>query len=95
MIASRSWAFMHSESRAIHEVAELLFRERVLGERYDFERRHEAIVDRFGRYPHHNELLGRPYTPAELAFLTQPGCRFQVGSRQSCTRHVWAAQCQT
>lgn len=68
--------YMHSESRVIHEVAEPLFRERTPKDNYDFELRHKAIVDRFGRYPHRNELLGRPSTPEELAFLTQPGSRF-------------------
>ena len=41
-----------------------------------FERRHRAIVDRFGRYPHRNEALGRVSTAEELAFLQEPGSRF-------------------
>jgi uncharacterized protein (DUF924 family) len=68
--------YMHSESRAIHGVAEALFRERAPKDNHDFELRHKAIVDRFGRYPHRNELLGRPSTPEEVAFLEQPGPRF-------------------
>ncbi len=68
--------YMHSESRVIHEVAEPLFRDRAPKDNHDFELRHKAIVDRFGRYPHRNELLGRSSTPEELAFLTQPGSRF-------------------
>jgi len=68
--------YMHSESRVIHEVAEPLFRERAPKDNYDFELRHKAIVDRFGRYPHRNEMLGRESTPEELVFLTQPGSRF-------------------
>lgn len=68
--------YMHSESRAIHAVAETLFRERAPKDNYDFELRHKAIVDRFGRYPHRNEMLGRPSTPEELEFLIQPGSRF-------------------
>ncbi len=39
----------------------------------DFERRHKAIIDRFGRYPHRNAILGRRSTPEELAFLNEPG----------------------
>lgn len=46
--------------------------ERVVG----FEEAHRAIIARFGRYPHRNEILGRPSTPEELEFLTQPGSRF-------------------
>ncbi|MBP5989429.1 MAG: DUF924 domain-containing protein [Piscinibacter sp.] len=68
--------YMHSESRAIHQVAEPLFRERAAQDNYEFELRHKAIIDRFGRYPHRNEALGRRSTPEELAFLAQPGSRF-------------------
>lgn len=67
--------YMHSESRAIHELAERLFRERA-PENHDSELRHKAIIDRFGRYPHRNEVLGRRSTAEELAFLEQPGSRF-------------------
>ncbi|MFY9439236.1 MAG: DUF924 family protein, partial [Burkholderiaceae bacterium] len=41
-----------------------------------FELRHKAIIDRFGRYPHRNALLGRVSTEAETAFLTEPGSSF-------------------
>ena len=67
--------FMHSESRAIHAVAEPLFREHA-PKNLEFELKHKAIVDRFGRYPHRNAVLGRPSTPEELEFLTQPGSSF-------------------
>ena len=68
--------YMHSESRVIHEVAERLFKERAPESNYDFELRHKAIIDRFGRYPHRNAMLGRQSTEEELAFLTQPGSSF-------------------
>lgn len=42
----------------------------------DFARRHLEIVERFGRFPHRNELLGRPSTPEELEFLRQPNSSF-------------------
>lgn len=42
----------------------------------DYEQRHVAIVERFGRYPHRNAVLGRRSTPEELTFLTQPGSSF-------------------
>jgi len=38
--------------------------------------RHQAIIERFGRYPHRNAILGRSTTPAELAFLRAPGSSF-------------------
>jgi uncharacterized protein (DUF924 family) len=68
--------YMHSESRLIHQVAERLFRDHAPKHNHDFELRHKAIVDRFGRYPHRNAILGRPSTAEELAFLTEPGSRF-------------------
>lgn len=42
----------------------------------DFAQRHQAIVARFGRFPHRNAILGRTSTPEELAFLAQPGSSF-------------------
>jgi uncharacterized protein (DUF924 family) len=68
--------WMHSESRAIHVEAERLYREFAPPENLDFELRHKAIVDRFGRYPHRNAVLGRVSTPEELEFLGQPGSSF-------------------
>jgi len=38
--------------------------------------RHREIVDRFGRFPHRNETLGRESTPEEREFLEQPGSSF-------------------
>ena len=67
--------YMHSESRRVHEVAEQLFgtcSEQSLA----FERKHKAIVDRFGRYPHRNAILGRRSTPEEEEFLRQAGSSF-------------------
>lgn len=37
---------------------------------------HLAIIERFGRFPHRNRVLGRPSTPEELEFLKQPGSSF-------------------
>lgn len=68
--------YMHSESRLIHVQAEALFREFAPADNYDFELRHKAIVDRFGRYPHRNAILGRESSAEELEFLKQPGSRF-------------------
>ncbi|KPK17317.1 MAG: hypothetical protein AMJ62_01255 [Myxococcales bacterium SG8_38] len=42
----------------------------------DFAKRHQAIIERFGRYPHRNQILGRASTPEEVAFLEQPGSSF-------------------
>lgn len=42
----------------------------------DFARRHRVIVDRFGRFPHRNAILGRADEGEEAVFLTQPGSGF-------------------
>lgn len=68
--------FMHSESRTIHELAERLYRVNGLAKNHEFELKHKAIVDRFGRYPHRNEILGRASTADEIEFLKQPGSGF-------------------
>ncbi len=68
--------YMHSESKVMHEVAERLFRENGIQSNHDFELRHKAIIDRFGRYPHRNAMLGRQSSEEELAFLTEPGSSF-------------------
>ena len=39
-------------------------------------RRHAEIVERFGRFPHRNGILGRQSTAEELAFLQEPGSSF-------------------
>jgi uncharacterized protein (DUF924 family) len=38
--------------------------------------RHRDIVQRFGRFPHRNAILGRESTAEEIEFLTQPGSSF-------------------
>ncbi|MFH7242409.1 MAG: DUF924 family protein [Spirulina sp.] len=68
--------YMHSESKVIHVQAELLFKEHAPDNNFQFELRHKAIVDQFGRYPHRNEILGRGSTEEELEFLKTPGSRF-------------------
>lgn len=68
--------YMHSESRWIHDEAVRLFSRPGLENNLDFEIRHKAIIDRFGRYPHRNATLGRASTPEEIAFLKEPGSSF-------------------
>lgn len=67
---------MHSESALIHEEALKRYAEPGLEFNLDFEKRHKAIIDRFGRYPHRNAVLGRLSTLEELAFLQTPGSSF-------------------
>jgi uncharacterized protein (DUF924 family) len=68
--------FMHSESKEIHDIALFLFDQPGLEDSFNFEIKHKAIIDRFGRYPHRNEILGRESTADELEFLSQPGSSF-------------------
>ncbi|MGH8042611.1 MAG: DUF924 family protein, partial [Rudaea sp.] len=53
-----------------------LYREFAPANNYEFELRHQAIIDRFGRYPHRNAILGRTSSPEEIKFLQQPGSGF-------------------
>ena len=42
----------------------------------DFAKRHRDVIQKFGRFPHRNEILGRSSTPVEIEFLKQPGSGF-------------------
>lgn len=43
---------------------------------YDYAVQHRDVIERFGRYPHRNDVLGRPNTPDEEKFLATPGAGF-------------------
>ncbi|MBV6424388.1 MAG: hypothetical protein NAOJABEB_02198 [Steroidobacteraceae bacterium] len=45
----------------------------------DYSRQHLALIERFGRFPHRNRLLGRTSTAAEVAFLEGGGAVFGQG----------------
>jgi len=70
--------FMHSEDLEHQRRSVELFR--ALGEDEadadSYAVRHMVIVERFGRFPHRNEVLGRPTTPEEAEFLKEPGSSF-------------------
>ena len=42
----------------------------------DYSGHHRDIIERFGRFPHRNSILGRESTAEELEFLKQPGSSF-------------------
>ena len=46
------------------------------GEAYRFALLHRDIIERFGRFPHRNDILGRQSTPEEIEFLKTPGSGF-------------------
>jgi uncharacterized protein (DUF924 family) len=68
--------FMHSESLQIHEIAVELFRKNGIQNNVDFEISHKKIIEKFGRYPHRNKILGRQSTAEEIEFLSRPGSSF-------------------
>lgn len=68
--------YMHSESLVVHEQAVDLFEKNGLEGNIDFEHKHKVIIERFGRYPHRNEILGRKSTAEEIEFLQEPGSSF-------------------
>jgi uncharacterized protein (DUF924 family) len=62
------------ESLALH--AALVRDDPSLASQEDYAKRHADIVERFGRFPHRNLVLGRLSSDEELAFLQQPGSSF-------------------
>ncbi|BCO28366.1 hypothetical protein MIZ03_3266 [Rhodoferax lithotrophicus] len=78
-LKQRSFAYMpymHSESLLIHTQAVALFSQPGMETNLDFELRHKAIIERFGRYPHRNQILDRASSALEIAFLSEPGSSF-------------------
>lgn len=78
--------FEHSEARADQQRSVELFEalaaevpegwRKAFDSYVDFALRHQRIVDRFGRFPHRNVILGRESTPEEIEFLKEPGSGF-------------------
>jgi uncharacterized protein (DUF924 family) len=73
--------FEHAEDLACQRQAVLLFEALArsapgTAEMLDYARRHLAVIERFGRFPHRNAILGRADAPGEREFLREPGSRF-------------------
>ena len=72
--------FMHSEVSQDQQHSVMLFRqlaeERAFLNSISYALQHQEIVERFGRFPHRNQILGRQTTPEEAEFLQQPGSSF-------------------
>lgn len=60
---------MHSEHLVDQDESVRLFTAVGLIENARFAEHHRGIVQRFGRFPHRNVVLGRESTPAELEYL--------------------------
>lgn len=72
--------FMHSEVLADQQRSVTLFRQLAQERPYlnsvSYALKHQEIIERFGRFPHRNAVLGRSSTPEEVEFLQQPGSSF-------------------
>lgn len=68
--------FMHSESPRIQEKSVLLFEQLDDADTLHYAVLHKEIIDRFGRYPHRNKILGRISTAEEIQFLKEPNSSF-------------------
>ncbi|MFK8011993.1 MAG: DUF924 family protein [Marinicellaceae bacterium] len=68
--------YMHSESKIIHQQALKIYQDHGVEGSLEFEIKHKNIIDRFGRYPHRNKVLGRKSTNEEIEFLKGPNSSF-------------------
>jgi uncharacterized protein (DUF924 family) len=67
--------FEHSEALADQDLACELMKD-FDTDQLRYAQRHREIIERFGRFPHRNSILGRDSTAAEIEFLKQPGSSF-------------------
>lgn len=66
--------FMHSENLADQRQSVTYFKARLASaDNIPFAIEHMEIVERFGRFPHRNQTLGRIPTPEEIRYLRQGG----------------------
>ena len=68
--------FEHAEDLETQRLAVACFRRLGNAGLLEWAQKHCDIIERFGRFPHRNALLGRASTPEEVEFLKQPGSRF-------------------
>ena len=68
--------FEHSENLADQQACVALYESLGDAESLDYAEQHLRIIERFSRFPHRNEILGRVSTAEELHFLTQPNSSF-------------------
>ena len=79
--------FEHSEDLADQKRSVELFRTMPdlakKQEWIDYAVEHMEIIDRFGRFPHRNDILGRENTADELKFLKETNRRFGTEKREA------------
>lgn len=72
---------LEMQNQAVARLTELLnlqpaIDREVFADQLDYAKRHQRVIARFSRFPHRNQILGRPSTAEELIFLKEPGSRF-------------------
>ena len=67
---------MHSEKSADQQQSVDIFAKLGKKDYLKYAIAHQEVIDRFGRFPHRNIILGRESTATEIEFLTQPGSSF-------------------
>lgn len=60
---------MHSEALADQDLSIQMFAEAGLAQQSEFAHHHRGIIEKFGRFPHRNEKLGRISSKEEIAYL--------------------------
>lgn len=68
--------FMHSEDKEDQAYCVELFTKHGKKGGLDYAIMHQKIIDRFGRFPHRNKILGRESTEREKEFLLGPDSSF-------------------
>ena len=73
--------FEHAEGMAMQDESVRLFsrlarEDPALDGMLDYAHKHRAVIERFGRFPHRNEILGRLSTAEEAEYLSRPGAGF-------------------
>jgi uncharacterized protein (DUF924 family) len=68
--------YEHAEDLAMQQESVRLMSALGHAQTTDYALRHLATIERFGRFPHRNAILGRVSTDEETEFLKQPGSGF-------------------
>lgn len=67
---------MHSEDLAEQDRSVALFTALGIEKNLDYAIRHREVIQKFGRFPHRNAVLGRKSTAGEEEYLAEPGAGF-------------------
>ena len=68
--------FMHSEDINDQQYCLDIYNKAGDEDGADYARRHMELIEKYGRFPHRNAILGRKSTPEELAYLNTEGAGF-------------------